>query len=228
MIEAHPEGEHMPLELYKKVIEFSTKFDRFLIFLSGGEPTEHPDFLECAQIAKFYVKQNEVATVLVASNGMFLENDKYTDEILRLDIPIQITNDDRFYPKQIKRISHPLLNYVDRLTLVSPMGKALNTPEFISRQSPMCFNLRSIAMHTHSFIETIEYLRSRMKMCTPSINIDGSVVSGESSSCYKFGTVASTGEELMEGLTKMHCGKCGLYKNLQGQARSIWDVMENV
>ena len=64
-------------------------------------------------------------------------------------------------------------------------------------------------------------------MCTPSINVDGSVVAGEAPSCYKIGDIKSTNEELTQNLNNMKCGKCGLYKNLEGRYAAQWNFLEN-
>jgi hypothetical protein len=53
------------------------------------------------------------------------------------------------------------------------------------------------------------------RICCPSINIDGTVVAGETDTCHPIGTVDSTMEEIEEALRTMHCNRCGLVKNLQ-------------
>lgn len=227
MIESNAHGEHMPLELYKKALDFSVKFDPYLIFLSGGEPTDHPDFIEYVNLAKQYVKDKKAATILIASNGMFLDKESYAEKILDLGIPIQVTHDDQFYPKKIKVIEHPLLMYEGKLTLLTPLGRAASNNLLSNRQSPLCFNLRSAVAYFKNFKEAVGYIRSKMKMCIPSINVDGTISTGESSCCYHIGTVDSTDEELVNNINAMRCGKCGLYKNLQGEAKKLWESFEH-
>ncbi len=228
MIEATPEGGHMSVDTFKDTAAFNAKFDPYLLFISGGEPTDHPQFLEILKIAKSFKDAGRVAAVLVASNGMFLENKAYTKEILKFKIPFQITNDPSYYPKRINKVDHPLFVYEHSIQLVSPIGRAASNKLETKRQSPLCFNLRSLNLKYGVFIFAVKHLRSIMKMCSPSINIDGSVVAGESSSCYKFGTVNSPDEELSRNLSNMKCGKCNLHKNLQGIYANLWDEMEGV
>ena len=227
MVEATPDGEHMSEQTFADALSFSTNYDPYLLFISGGEPTDHPQFIDFLKLAKKYKDTDRVAMVLVASNGMFLEDESYTKEILSVGVPFQISNDPRFYPHKIKIVEHKLLTYENNLRLVSPIGRAITNKLDIQRQSPLCFNLRSLCRNYGSFNFSIKHLRSIMKMCIPSINIDGSVVAGEAPSCYKFGTVNSTEEELTSSLNKMKCGRCGLHKNLTGQHATLWDDMED-
>ena len=227
LVEASPTGEHMPFEVFKEALKFSVAYDPYLLFISGGEPTDHPDFLEFLGFAKHYITQGRVGMVLVASNGMFLEDRSYTEKILKIGIPFQITNDVRFYPKRIKKKSHRLLTFEDNLRLVSPMGRAVTNNLKINRQSPLCFNLRSLCHNYQDFNLAVKHLRSIGKMCIPSVNVDGSVVAGEAPSCYKIGTIESSNEEITKNILNMKCGKCGLQNNLQEKYQDLWEEMED-
>lgn len=223
MIESIPNGNHMPIETYEKAIAFNVSYDPSLIFLSGGEPTDHPQFLEYLSMAKSYLSKGKVFYVLVASNGMFLEDEAYTKEIIKIGVPFQITNDPRFYPKRIRRIEHPLFAYEEALRIVTPIGRAITSSIETSRQTPLCFNLRSLCKSYQNFSNALMHLRSISKMCIPSINADGSLVAGEASSCYKIGTVESTLEEITCNIHNMKCGKCLLYQNLTGVHKKHWE-----
>jgi hypothetical protein len=226
MVEATPDGEHMLRDTYDKALDFNICYDPSLIFLSGGEPTDHPTFLEYLWLARRYRSLGKVLYVLVASNGMFLEDESYTKEIIKMGIPFQITNDPRFYPKEIKKIDHPLFTYEDTLRLVSPMGRALSNKLDTARQTPLCFNLRSLCRNYQDFGKAVSHLRSIIKMCAPSVNVDGSLVAGEAPGCYKIGTIESTPEEIIYNMNRMKCGKCLLYKNLTGVYQDLWEDME--
>jgi len=228
IVNATPDGEHMSMDTYKKVLDFTAQYDPTLLFLSGGEPTEHPNFLEFAYMAIDYVRTKKIGFILCASNGMFLDDEKYAKEILKLGINLQITNDSEFYPKRIKFNDDPHLTYVNKLTVVTPLGRAANLSRISTCQSPMCFNLRSIVSHLRDLGESLKYLRSRIKMCSPSINVDGTLVAGEAPSCHAIGTVQSTGEEITKNILNIQCGRCGLQKNLKGQLKILWDGMEGL
>lgn len=224
MIDATPEGKHMSIKTFKDALQFSSKFDPYFLLISGGEPTDHPQFLEILRIAKEY--DEKILIKFVASNGLFLYNDKYIDDIIDLDIGFQITHDPEYYPKSIKKIFHQLFQYEDKLRIISPFGRALTNNLKITSENPTCFNFRSVCNKSHSFAQSIRLLREIIKMCTPSINIDGSVVAGEAPSCYKIGTIYSSDEEIMHNINTMKCGKCNSHKNLQGQYKDLWDEME--
>jgi organic radical activating enzyme len=209
MINASPSGMHMSMETYGLVVDFIKDNNFMVIMLSGGEPTEHPDLLQMIDIAK-----QKGLYVLLLSNGMFLESDKYTTEILSKNILIQVTNDERFYPHRIKKIEHPNISYEDHIRMVSPFGRSLENKLECSRQSPMCFNLRSATRKFHNFGEAVRYLRTIPKMCIPSINPDGSLSAGEANSCSKFGFVTDSMERLTSNLCTMRCNKCGLVDKL--------------
>lgn len=228
MIGATPDGEHMSFETFSDALEFSSKYDPLLLFISGGEPTDHPKFIDFIKLAKVYQQKNGIIMILVASNGLFLENGEYSKEILSLGVHFQITNDPRYYPRRVKKIDHPNVVYEDTIRLLSPMGRAVTNNLPIQRQSPQCFNFRSACDHYQDVGVAIKHLRTlpNPKMCCPSINADGSISMGESSSCYKIGSVKSTRKELIDNVTAMKCGKCGTYKNLSGIPKDKWESWE--
>jgi len=225
MIDATPDGRHMTLDTYKEALDFIVRYDPSLIFISGGEPTDHPHFLEFLWLAKDCMTKKKVLYVLVASNGMFLEDKAYTEEILKMGAPFQITNDPHYYPKRINKVEHKLLTYENTLQLVTPMGRAVANNIPTTRQSPLCFNLRSVCTHYDNLKDALRVLRSKGKMCSPSINVGGQLVAGESSSCCAIGNVFQSGEHTLDKIHNMKCGKCGLHKNLNGIPLALWEDM---
>jgi organic radical activating enzyme len=225
MVNANENGTHMDMETFKVALGFTILCDMHF-FISGGEPTSHPQFIE---MLEFICNLNlPFFNVLIISNGMFLEDKKYADKILDFEIPIQITNDDRFYPKRVKVVKHPFLAYVDRITQVSPFGRAIKNKLEITQKYPACFNLRSIAQKSDTFRDIIMNLRSHaLKFCKPSINVDGSLSAGENPSCQKIGTIYSTDKELVDNIRAMTCNACGLYKNLSDEYAEQWEEINN-
>lgn len=209
MIDATPDGEHMSVDTFSKTLDFIKRYKLMMIMLSGGEPTDHSDFFQLAEMIK-----GNVILPLIISNGMFLNDIDKRNRILSLGISVQITNDARFYPKRIERFEHPLLTYETHIRMVTPLGRAKTNNIVADRASPLCFNLRSLIRSFSNFEEAVIYLRSYEKMCTPSINVDGSIVAGESSLCHRIGTVESSDAELVENILAMRCNKCGLEDNL--------------
>lgn len=218
MEEAVPEGDRMPIETFLKTRDFVERvYNGFkIMLLSGGEPTEHPllfDFLHFL----------EGWNVIVLSNGLFLtEKDKsFTDQLLGSEATLQIHNDSRYYPKKVEPFVHPKVVFGDKINLMTPLGRARQNNIPSTRQSPMCFNLRSCARTLKNFSEAVMALRMSGKMCTPSIDVYGNVLAGESRFCHKIGTVESSDEELLENLLTMECNKCGLEDQLVPVLRNI-------
>lgn len=211
MIDATPDGQHMSVETFGKVLNFIRRNNFLLVMISGGEPTDHPDFFTIAEMAR-----DSGLQPLILSNGMFLEDVPKRDKIISLGISIQITNDNRFYPNRIVEPEHPLLTYEHQIRIVTPIGRAKKNKLSAGRQSPLCFNLRSLVRNLKGFQQSVLYLRMNGKMCTPSINVDGTIVAGESSLCCPIGTIDSTDQELVDNISNMKCNKCGLEDNLTG------------
>ena len=155
LVNATPDGEHMTLATFKNAITFAMEVDLLApLLISGGEPTEHPQFLEFVDLA---LRHN--VKVLIFSNGTFLEDKDYTDKILVREIEVQITNDERFYPRRVPIIEHPKLMYEHKLRVLTPLGRgavlAEKAQELPVSRAPGCFNLRSMARSMKSLSSTL-------------------------------------------------------------------------
>jgi hypothetical protein len=209
MIATEPDGEHMSMETYRQVIKFTKKHDFPLILLSGGEPTLHPDLM---QMIAFNKKQ-KIKTFLL-SNGTFLKNGQLKQRLLKSGIEIQVTNDEKYYPVKVPIISHPRVSYEDTLRVINPCEKTRENNIPVTEKGPTCFNVRSISRHCTMLKQVIIQLRSMTNACTPSINIDGTLVAGEADSCAPIGTVWDGGASILNRLQNLQCTECGLINNL--------------
>jgi hypothetical protein len=209
MIEASPDGQHMTMETFERVLPWIKDIDHPVVMLSGGEPTEHPQLIEMVDMA--------IASgfkTLVLSNGKFANTKVLCGELLNRDVMIQVTNDVRYYPEKYPVINHPKVVHIDSIIAMSPFGRALTNKIECNRQSPLCFNLRSATRGLKDFRQALVFLRSKIKMCTPSVNIDGSISAGESHLCTKIGMVGDSNLKLTNAVCNMRCSKCGLVDNL--------------
>lgn len=227
--DATPAGEHMSLDLFKRALDFTARAECELInhgvepviLLSGGECTDNPHVVEMLE---------EVSArgwlVLLLTHGLWLNNEELRKEILREErkIIVQVTNDSRYYPRKPPKVTHPKVHYVDKLLVLSTIGRAKG-PKFDpkgleERHAPASFNFRSITRSMGSVPRAIAVLRARALMggsgmCTPSVSHDGTVVAGESRFCFPIGTVDSSNEELTKNVLAMgSCNRCGQEKNL--------------
>lgn len=212
MENATPDGKHMSMDTFLKTLDCIKRLEMPAICVSGGEPTDHPQYIDMMKLAV------QRLTVIVLSNGLWYETDRRT-QLLSLGVSYQVINDERYYPTKVV-IDHPDVLYDDHLIApLSPFGRALENNLEYSRMSPMCFNLRSITRSYGDIWYGIMGLRMRGKMCTPSVRVDGSIVAGESSSCHSIGTVEDSFETLTENLLNMKCNKCGLFDQLPEEYR---------
>lgn len=216
-----PAGGHMSKETFLKALACARELEPVfltnipaVIYLSGGECTEHPDIVE--YISEVY-KADHIPVLV--SNGLFLANKELRESILRpewINFFIQVTNDSRFYPRKPPRVDDPRICYVDSLQMMMPLGRYVGkTSSLPTRQCPGCFNLRSSVRHYKDIRLAILNLRlTRMSNCTPSISADGSIRAGETGNCFQIGDVNSTLEELTQAILEMKCDKCGLTEGL--------------
>ena len=235
-------GEHMTWETFQSAIELTTRLESLawsmgcprLILLSGGECTEHPDivrFLEELRARDFHV--------MLITNGMWLENDDLQKSLLRPEwgtFPrVQVTNDPRFYPRKPPSIEDERVTFVPSLTHLITLGRAarkknLDAKGLPTRHGPTSFNLRSLTRSYASIEKAIAVLRARAMMglsghCSPSISEDGTLVAGETRSCFKIGTTTSSNAEITKATMAMRCNTCGLVDNLsQAEKRAIGEV----
>jgi len=215
---------NMSEETFRQTLDFVQNIGNEPLFISGGEPTEHPQFFEFMDILlkqKFFV--------LVMPNGSWIDDETFRKKVFSLlqtneNVSFQITNDKRYYPKQIPKINHEKICYESQLRLISPFGRAITNNLPITTQFPFCFNLRSTINAFKNLQAAITYLRSSSKFCTPSINFDGSISAGESNQCYKIGNVSQSFEAITNQILNMHCNRCGLELNLNDSHKKTINI----
>lgn len=215
MEDAQPNGRHMPISVFKQVLELHVQHGFPFLMLSGGEPTEHPDFVRIAKAARLF---SPVA--LVMSNGLWL-HDGRCEEYLSLGIRFQIINDPAYYPVRVEPVKHKnIVVFAEKLIApVSPIGRAKKNNLQTGRISPLCFNFRSCIHHLNDFRTAVGYLRHLGRMCTPSITVDGEIVAGESRFCSPMGNLNSSMDELTKNAKALRCSRCGLVDNLTEEQR---------
>jgi organic radical activating enzyme len=227
---ASPEGKHMTFDTFRDSMKFITKSSAQMILLTGGEPTEHPQFIEIAELIKRRMEHPEL--LIIASNGMFLHNKEYAKEILDLDVKIQITNDQKFYPQRVPVIDHKNLTYITELQHLFPLGRAVTNNLSMDDMEiklvyPKCFNARSVTRSEHitNFQDLIRFYELRLqKFCIPSIDIHGGVHIGETDECFQIGTVTDDLKSMFDNIKYMKigdCNNCKLEENLRGDYLKI-------
>lgn len=206
-----PTGTYMAWETFTQSIQKAKSLSVHAILISGGEPTEHPYFIDYMKyLINFF--RGEMVKIVVLSNGMFLSNEKLAGEALELDCEYQITNDERYYPKKINIIEHPKLVYEFEIRHVCSMGRAKdNNIEHGKRSGMKCFNLRTVSRQKGSLKEAIQFLEFSGKgFCVPSVNVNGDIKPGEFSSCKSVGNVWTLNNILYDNIKSMPLDACDI------------------
>lgn len=215
LVDASPYGEHMTERVFHDTVGFVLRLGLPIMLISGGEPTENPNCVEFVRYARSYGIH-----LTLLSNGEFLhKNPSLRDEILKHVESVQISNDPRYYPRRVEPYNHPKVGFVSKIERVSPHGRAVKNGLKAVRRAPECFNIRSLVCHTGSFFDARVRLASMRRLCTPSVNVDGTLSAGETPSCAIIGRVTDSEFHLEEQLTQLRCNKCGLVKNLNPRER---------
>lgn len=105
-------GQHMTLDTFDKVVQFHKKYQPKFIILTGGEIFEHPNIREILQKASANFEM-----VMLLTNGLKLATDEDLFSFVQQlrnshgvdNFKIQVTNDERYYPKNISSYHKNLL-----------------------------------------------------------------------------------------------------------------------
>lgn len=230
MENATPREAHMTFPTLVNAMRFIKEINPKLLMVSGGEPTDHPQFHDFMG----YIRTYHHGVIIIASNGLFMNDgkeaidgfmSKYANDSL---IKWQITNDKRYYPKPLnpEMVAYATQKYGDQAMFLDqiggeiyPQGRAVSslkiTAEDAKGTSSRCFNIRSALHANESLSSAVKMLESRMRFCTPNIAQDGNIGLGESSTCppvanvntYKMAT-------LEEAIRNSQCNECGMNSKL--------------
>lgn len=164
-----------------------------LVIISGGEPTEHPDFVNYMYIANDYAKCYNAA-ICVCTNGMNFNDEHILEQIKEFEsngsnVMYQVTNDKRYYPVDVTNIiDNSVFNmenvvYCDNIEVIYPMGRAVQNNIPYQAKASKCFNIRSLTRHQGSLSKAVKILEGIGKFCTPLIDPSGYIRLGESLLC---------------------------------------------
>ena len=232
MNNALPTGKHMDFDTFVKAIDFQKKHNIPFCIISGGEPTEHPEF---EKFLKYALQELPGTHITVTTNGVWLQkyeslvkdiNDYYKNMVL-----FQVTSVPEYYPTKIDLslpvFSIPNIVICREIESMYPQGRALDNNYPWTCKASRCTNIRLMA-HQLGFTGLSGVLLTMaMKgfFCTPHINIDGSIILGESDLCPKCSHIDKTDEEILDDILSFQCHSCDfINKKLPIEAKRILGV----
>jgi len=211
---------------YWKALDFMKKCNAHYIVISGGEPTEHPDFFDIVTNVAI-----NFDVVTICSNGMFILDEKKTKlykELFKLfpNIYMQVYTNKKYYPLYDEIVKHKddfqkvseRIEFQANLPLfIKALGRAANDKECIKdakshSYTTSCMSNASI-FYQLEFTRGINYLESIYHFCSPMIDWQGNIHLSESWLCPNIGNV-NTFDDFNKIIKFKPCGKCSDYQKI--------------
>lgn len=225
MDDCKPDGKHMTLETLEASLDFIIKNNIYhSIIVTGGEPTEHPDFLLFMKVITDTLAKHKLKSIVtVTTNGFWiLENESNREAAKQMingssdvQVVFQVSADSRYYPKRLdvtKRIwrENGFVLCDNCIEHIYPIGRAKTNNIPWSAKASKCFNLRALTKQLPSpTLENIIWtLALKGKFCTPTIKINGDIVLGESILCPKCASIYDKPEDIIQKIKDFKCNGC--------------------
>lgn len=221
MSDCTPSGQHMSFEVLKDVVKFRNIYGGPIMLLSGGEPTEHPNFKDFLKYTLLNTSSD--SKIIVTTNGLWLtENVSYIKEInekYSYKCEFQVVVDDRYYPIHVDESSEVFklsnVHLCRDVMNIYPQGRALKNNLPFRAKASKCFNLRAMVkqLKGRSLIDVFSMMNVRGFFCTPNIDINGSIKLGESSLCPVCSSIYESEENILTAIEKFQCHSCDFINN---------------
>lgn len=207
MQHSNPNGEHMDFATFKQAVKFGAFLGSFAFIISGGEPTEHPQFSGfCMYLDKFISQNNMKAEVVIASNGTwFPDKKKIMERLLKLRsfAGMQVYTNPKWYKSsdfilqhknEIEAIPGIAVETADIISM-QDLGRAKTSAEAqaevaLNKHYMSCLNGHLLFKQV-SVTHKLEGLIRPELMCKPMVDFKGEVHLSESWLCPSFGNVNS-------------------------------------
>ena len=213
----------MSVRTLEKILMFikSNDMKPKVILISGGEPTEHPDLTWFIQKLSM-----QFDMIILLTNGLWLNESSSYQMIKSLSrfkkLMIQIISDPNLYPKEIdygKVYNKKQFMVMKDVPSIIWKGRALENKNKIpstyqERESPLCFNFRSLVNGRFNVSTAFNTLENSNKFCSLSFDTNGFIRISETIACPIVGSVDSDMSTIKENILKMNCSDCYLQNNL--------------
>lgn len=200
-----PDGEHMDFVTFKQAIKFGAFLGCSVFVISGGEPTEHPQFLEFCQYLDKYISKNKMQAVIsVTSNGMWFPAKKEIViqlSTLRSFAGMQVYTNPKWYQDADFILKHkdeinaiPRVN-VDTIDIQNMQDLGRAKTSFKAQEEVEANKYHMSCINSHLLfrqVSTSQKLKGLVRfnlMCKPMIDFKGDVHLSESWLCPSFGNV---------------------------------------
>lgn len=212
------QGEDFDKDNIMEFVNFFKVMGFKALTISGGEPTEHPDFLDIVNTLVW--KCVPVATTIV-SNGSFLEDERKTNNLIHLIKDVKRTNVnlnlDRKLVVQITSIKGLYKNYdfitshreaienmfpantiffeTDGIRQMRPLGRALRSPKAMEevrkthKGFTSCTNTYLISQQTAKMKDFARNCEKAFRFCMPLVGPNLDVHMSESMLCPSVGNL---------------------------------------
>lgn len=221
MDDAKPCDKHMSMRTFQDAISFFNQFGGIECLLTGGEPTDNPEWLEMLKYALERVHGSTgtgIAHITLATNGMNIAKDKDLQKYLTIlmqkydNFNIQVTHVKEYYPIDVD-FNTPFFDAVGICTKIEsmyPMGRARDNKLPWQVKCSKCFNIRSATRSFRDLNKASIMLAMMGKFCTPQISINGEVKLGESTLCPPCSSIYTGTEQLINDICNFHCNGCDM------------------
>ena len=229
MQDAKPRGKHMTEETFEQVVEFCRQARPLVVSVTGGEPTEHPQWLP---MTKTLLELPTKPMVIIITNGEWIEDAKTRIAMARLirenkpRVKVQVYSHPKYYPDYDWTVSHEqqfrsigCIPDFESPIFMQDLGRARKNCQDEVRESdhvPSCINSHLIAKQALSLPHFLSMAAQAAKFCRPLIDPAGGIHMSESWLCQ---TVAHVSDGATEAFIKMKasrpCKECRLYHNFE-------------
>lgn len=218
MDNATPEGNHMTMDTFKKAVDFFNKYGSLAFIITGGEPTENPEWLDMVKYAMEHTATLFGSIVILTTNGMNISgNPDIQEKLTRLlkmgsKLEIQVTSVEKYYPIKVdlseKFFKQAGVSIAREIEDMYPLGRARDNNYPWDSKCSKCFNIRSATRVTKNLQQSTLLLGAKGKFCTPRINWNGDIKLGESRICPTVATIYDSNEVIINNICNFHCGIC--------------------
>lgn len=227
MQDATPRGKHMTEETFGQVLEFARQARPLVVSVTGGEPTEHPQWLS---MTKALLALPTKPLVSILTNGAWIEDHETRIAMARLirgakgRVKVQVYSHPKYYKNHEWTMVHEaqyrsigcIADFTDPI-FMQDLGRARkNCREEVAESDhvPSCINSHLIALQARSLPQFLSMAAQAGKFCRPLIDPDGGIHMSESWLCQRVAHVSDSADEAFRKMRSSRpCQGCQLYKN---------------